>query len=146
MNRRLCFEAVAVATILAPTQKLPRLPPRREWRAKRATPCQAEAVAIFAWGRELLPRRPPGYTGVGSTSEQHNIIVGTNEWPACENLEKKLCARGVTFSGFYANVSSFEGWNALAHSFSRGLRTLAFNSFRRQYCHRRVLCVRREMS
>ena len=26
-----------------------------------------------------------------------------------------------------------EGWNALAHSFSRGFRTLAINSFRRQY-------------
>ena len=52
--------------------KLPRLPRRREWRAKRATPCQAETVAIFAWGRELLPQRPTGYTGVGSTSEHHN--------------------------------------------------------------------------
>ena len=42
-----------MATVLA-TQKLPRLAPRREWRTKRATPCQAKAVAIFAWGRELL--------------------------------------------------------------------------------------------
>ena len=27
--------------------------------------------ANFAWGRKLLPRRPPGCTGVGSTSEHH---------------------------------------------------------------------------
>ena len=70
----LCTQAVAMATILAPTQKLPRLRPGREWRASRATPCEGKAVAIFAWGRELLPRRPPGYTGVGSTSEHHNIF------------------------------------------------------------------------
>ena len=56
-------QAVAVATILAPTQQSPRARPGREWRAKRATPCRGEAVAIFAWGRELLLRRPPGYTG-----------------------------------------------------------------------------------
>ena len=72
LNRPLCTQAVAVATILAPTQKLPWHPPRREWRAKGATPCQAEPVAIFAWRRELLPRRTPGYTGFGSTSEHHN--------------------------------------------------------------------------
>ena len=40
-------------------------------RSSRATPCQEEVVPIFAWGRELLPRRPPGYTGVGSTRECH---------------------------------------------------------------------------
>ena len=58
-----------MATILAPTQKLQRLRPGREWRASRATPCEGEAVAIFAWGRELLPRRPPGYTG-GRSNQQ----------------------------------------------------------------------------
>ena len=70
----LCTQAVAVATILAPTQTLPRLRPRRAKRVKRATPCQAEVVAIFVWGRELLPQRPPGYAGVGSTSEHDNIL------------------------------------------------------------------------
>ena len=40
-----------------PTQRFPSSCPGREWRAKRATPCQAEVVAIFAWERELLLRR-----------------------------------------------------------------------------------------
>ena len=35
MNRPLCTQAVAVATILAPTQNLPRVCPGREWRASR---------------------------------------------------------------------------------------------------------------
>ena len=38
-----------MATILAPMQNFHGIP-RRAWRAKRGTPCQAEAVAIFAWG------------------------------------------------------------------------------------------------
>ena len=40
-----------------------RLYPRSEWRAKRVSPYQAEAVAIFMWERELLPWRAPEYTG-----------------------------------------------------------------------------------
>ena len=35
----------------------------------KVSPAVAEAMASFAWERELLPRRPPGDTGVGSTSE-----------------------------------------------------------------------------
>ena len=44
------YMAVALATILAPTQKLPRGPPGREWRASRGTPCEGEAMPIFVWG------------------------------------------------------------------------------------------------
>ena len=33
-------------------------------------------MAIFVWGRESLSWRPPGYTGVGSTSEHDNIVRG----------------------------------------------------------------------
>ena len=94
MNRRLCTQAVAVATILAPTRKLPLGPPGRTWRASRAAFCEGEAVAVFARGRELLPRRPPGYTGVGSTSEhdnmsrlQENLLLSTrfDQIPTLEN-------------------------------------------------------------
>ena len=150
MNRPLCTQAVAVATILAPMQTLPRVLPRSEssWqfvhgaekycrgdclgtqgsvqlanttiaklsmlgcscvqcciekksycgvrylnrppvysgdrrgnnsrphaRIAAASCCQADPVAIFAWRRESLPQRPPGYTGVGSTSEHHNNVL-----------------------------------------------------------------------
>ena len=51
-------QALAVATILAPTQKLPRLHPHADWRAKRATPCQAEVVAILV--RAQAVKMPPG--------------------------------------------------------------------------------------
>ena len=82
-----------MATILAPTQKLPRLRPGREWRASRAISCEGEAVAIFPWGREELPRRPVGYTGVGSTSEHDNIL-----WACAVRHEKahEICASSQT--------------------------------------------------
>ena len=71
-----------------------------------------------------------------------------NEWPACENLEKKYARalstlpkrekRAPKVDGFAAHFACgffgfLEGWNALAHRFSRSCRTLAINSFRRQY-------------
>ena len=97
-----------MATILAPTQKLPRLPPRREWRAKRATPCQAEAMAIFALGRELLPRRPPGYTGVGSTREHHNITNSvTNMTDASTDLAVSGCIHVVVWNICLLTIRSY---------------------------------------
>ena len=52
----LCTQAVAVAIILARTQKMPRGPPGREWRASRTTPCERKLVAFFAWVPELWGR------------------------------------------------------------------------------------------
>ena len=43
-----------MATILALTQKLPRLLARREWRAKRATPCQADPRGNFCVGARIV--------------------------------------------------------------------------------------------
>ena len=57
------FEFLEIGLTSVHTQNLPRLRPGREWRAKRATPCQADPVAILEGWRELLPPRPPGYTG-----------------------------------------------------------------------------------
>ena len=54
-------QAGVVETSLASTPHVLRLQPRTEWHAKRATVCQGDLVSIFAWRRELLPGRPPGY-------------------------------------------------------------------------------------
>ena len=73
------------------------------------------------------------------------IVVGKNQWPACENLEKnyvrvrstppnsKKPARKVRSRPLlvpFFRVS--EWWKALAHSFARGVRTLVINYFRGQ--------------
>ena len=68
----LCTQAVAVATIPAPTQTLPRLPPRREWRAKRATPCQADPWQFLRGGENCCQGARLGTQGVGSISEHHD--------------------------------------------------------------------------
>ena len=47
-------QEVAMATIHAPTQNLPRLHPGKKWRAKRATPCQAGVVAVLACGPRIV--------------------------------------------------------------------------------------------
>ena len=86
----------ALATLLTQTQKLPRGPPGREWRASRATTCEGEAVAIFAWGRELLPRRLPGYTGVGSTSEHYKKKCVRSQTDLIRFVSSKLVLRGAS--------------------------------------------------
>ena len=64
--------------VIKKIRKVPTNPEKnpKNRRAPRATLCQAGPVAVFAWGRELLPRRPPGYTGVGSASEHDNMTMG----------------------------------------------------------------------
>ena len=80
MHRPPYTQAIAVATTRPHAKTATGWSACREWRASRATPCEGEAVATFAWGRELLPRRLPGYTGVSSSSEHHNSseVAGTS--------------------------------------------------------------------
>ena len=49
-------QAVAVATSLGPTHKVPRLTPGREWRASRAIACEGEVVVIVATAIGWVPR------------------------------------------------------------------------------------------
>ena len=39
-------------------------PAGREWRAKRAMACQAEVMALFAWGREVVATTPALILGI----------------------------------------------------------------------------------
>ena len=68
-------------------------------RLATASPCLAEVVAILAWGRELLPRRAPGYTG--SVQLLNTTILHSDWWGfgvagktlviprACQLLDKR---------------------------------------------------------
>ena len=70
-----------MATLLARTQKLPRLlDPRTQWRAKRATPRQGKLAARgnLCVGARIVAATPAWVQGVGSTSEHDKKNEKTN--------------------------------------------------------------------
>ena len=62
-----------MATILAPAQNLPWLLPC----TKRATPCEGEVVAVFAWVENCCHGGHLGTQGVCSTREYHDIVANS---------------------------------------------------------------------
>ena len=61
------------------------------------------------------------------------FILKSMFWTAAQNSAKMRAGARASRARQRGFLSSLEGWKALAHNYSRGFRTLAINSFRRQY-------------
>ena len=68
-----------------------------EWKNTKLSPYEPlvlrrhslrEVVAVFAWVRYLLPWRPSGYTGSGSTSKHSARPI--NDWCSCQEAWKEM--------------------------------------------------------
>ena len=115
-------------------------------RQKSALRQGASCFFVFSFTTQHDAQRTPALTGPILSVAVIDIGVGKNQWSACQNLEKNYARARSTFpklekparkvdgeaAHFWYFFKLLEGWNALGHSFSRGFRTLAINSFRRQ--------------
>ena len=117
-------------------------------RAKRDLECQGDLVAVFVLGRDLLPRRPPGYTwdpltntvirDVEDCGRHSSAEVLYHALPLCMNAQRALCyvrrrakrpAGGRLWESASTQIAShLSGSHCHNHDCERSLETSLFYS------------------